>query len=203
MNIKYLDYFNLSKEEKIECFNFLKDEVNDIKFKSYVNMWNDDWRNKVETLPYILEKTERFSKNGQFIFLKLNEQIIACSGVYKSDFSNDVYIAGVRMWVNKNYRNMRIPRNFLLRKNKEWAINNKAKIIALTFNEYNKNLIKALQRNRIGEINNRINTREQSFLFHNGLVELKFPVLIKNTKQWIVYEQIDKNFNYDWNLIKY
>jgi hypothetical protein len=198
----FLNYYELSDKDKLRCLDFLKTEKNN-KDPAYKNMWDDDWETKKETLPYILEKTDRFKVNGNFLFLEIDSKIVACSGVYQSQFSKEVYIAGSRLWVNKNYRNLRIPRNYLLTNNKKYAVSNGAKIIALTFNDYNKNLILAIKRNRLGEKNNRLTTRTSEFLFHKGISEVEFPVLIQNTKQWVIYEKIDNDFEFDWNVIKW
>lgn len=203
MKYKYLNYHYLKKNQKQKCFNFLENEVKNSPSKSAKNMWHNEWQEKPETLPYLLEKTDRFNKDGEFLFLEIDNKIVACSGVYKSNFCDSIYIAGVRLWVNKLYRNMLIPRNFLLKEHKRYAVENNAKIIVLTFNDHNKNLVQALKRNRLGEKNDRISSRTNDFLFHNGLNELQFPVNIQHTKQWVVYEKIDLNFSFDWKKIEF
>ena len=70
-------------------------------------------------------------------------------------------------------------------------------------NEYNKNLIQVFKRRRFGENKERINNRQPHHLFYNGINELDFPVTIQHTKQWIIYENLDPSFNFDWSTIKY
>jgi hypothetical protein len=76
------------------------------------------------------------------------------------------------------------------------------KIIALSFNDYNKNIIQIFKRGRLGEKPGRINSRESKNLFYNGLCEVKFPVTIQYTPQWVIYEQLDSSFKFDWNTLK-
>ena len=57
-------------------FNFLKD-INTTDPASS-NMWDDDWESKNYTLPYILEKTNRFDgENGEFHIVFDDDKIIA------------------------------------------------------------------------------------------------------------------------------
>jgi hypothetical protein len=128
---------------------------------------------------------------------------VACSGVYISEFSKDIVIAGVRTWVNKNYRHLTLNRDYLLAEQKKWAIDRNAKIIALSFNEYNKNIIQIFKRNRLGENSGRINSRLPKHIFYNGLQEIKFPIIIQYTPQWVIYEKLDSNFTFDWTTIKW
>jgi hypothetical protein len=73
----------------------------------------------------------------------------------------------------------------------------------LTFNEYNKNLINVFKRRRLGEKNDRCNTREPKHLFYTGLNEVPFAVTIQYTKQYALYEKIDSSFDFDWETIKW
>ena len=70
------------------------------------NMWHDNWSEENYTLPYILFKDNRFKNpKGEFFILKHNDLIIGCSGVYISEFNNQIGILGCRTWVSKDYRN--------------------------------------------------------------------------------------------------
>ena len=90
----------------------------------------------------------------------------------------------------------------MLVEHKKWCINRNIKLIALTFNDYNKNIIQIFKRNRLGESNARVNKREPNNLFYNGIEEVEFPVIIQHTPQWVIYEKLDKSFNFDWATIK-
>jgi hypothetical protein len=75
------------------------------------------------------------------------------------------------------------------------------KIVMLTFNEYNKNLIQVFKRKRLGEKINR-NARKPHHLFYNGLNEIQFPISIQYTKQWGIYEKLS-DWDFDWSTIRY
>jgi hypothetical protein len=166
------------------------------------NMWDDAWQEKNYTLPYILEKTDRFKgKNGEFHIVFDDDKIIACGGVYISAFSRHIAIAGTRTWVDKQYRNKLIMREVLLPRQKAWSIEKDCKIVAISVNEYNKNLLKPFKRIRLGEDKNRMSDRQPHHLFYNGAIEVDFPVEIQYTKQWVMYEQLDPSFVFDWTII--
>jgi hypothetical protein len=149
----------------------------------------------------IIKNTSRFDgKNGEFFILFIDDNIAACSGVYTSEFSKLVALAGVRTWTTKKYRNLQLHRNILLPAEKAWAIKNNLKIVALSFNDYNKNLMVAPYRSRAGEGPIR---RTKKHLFFSNLNRVEFPVNIQNTKQWVLYEKIDPNWEFDWKSIEY
>lgn len=186
-------------ENKNLFFEFCKEADQEKDQPASINMWNDNWENLPNTLPYIVFKSSRFSNsNGNFHFVIDNNKIIGCSGIYISDFCKDLAIAGCRTWVKKEYRHLSIVRNILLPREKEWAIENNLKAIGLTFNDYNKNLLRTFTRQRFGE--NR-SPRQPYHLFYNNFNELDFSVNIKYTRQWIAYETLDPEFNFDWTTI--
>jgi hypothetical protein len=43
--------------------------------------------------------------------------------------------------------------------------------------------------------------RQSHHLFYNGAIEVDFPVTIQYTKQWVMYEQLDPSFVFDWTII--
>jgi hypothetical protein len=181
-------------------FKFCKESSLEIEQPAAYNMWTDDWQNQTHTLPYIVFIVKRFSEpNGELFLLKDGDTIIGCSGVYKSEFSKDICIAGVRTWITKEYRNHSLVRDYFLTAHKEWAINNGFKLIALTFNEYNKNIIKIWKRTRLGE--SRV-PRELHHMFYKNFNEVAFPITVQYTKQWAIYEQLDEDFNFDWQTIR-
>jgi hypothetical protein len=83
---------------------------------------------------------------------------------------------------------------------KQWAIDNNCKAIAITFNDYNKNLIETFKRKRLGETRS---PRQLHHLFYNNFNVIDFPLNIQYTKQWIAYEQLNLNFMFDWNTIRW
>lgn len=199
--MKIVSYRNL-KDITI-FFDFLKAESLEVDQPASANLWAKDWETNVHTLTYILTNTKRFDgTNGDFYILYDDEKIIACGGVYISEFSKEIAIAGVRTWVNKDYRHLALNKDYLLVEHKKWAMLKNIKIIALSFNEYNKNIIQIFKRNRLGEKSGRVKSREPKNIFYNGLREVNFPVTIQYTPQWVIYEQLDNNFEFDWESLK-
>ena len=199
-----LSYNSLSSHQHRSFFNFCKEQANDTSQPAHVNMWNSNWEEHSHTLPYILKKTNRYnSPNGEFNVVFDGDSIVGCAGVYKSEFSNSISLAGCRLWISKQYRNLSVARNTLLPAHKRWSIDNNCQAVAITFNEYNKNLTRTFKRTRLGESSGRITSREPHHLFFTGLLEVDFPVNIQYTKQWVAYEQLDPTFVFDWNTIKW
>lgn len=192
-------YQNLTTNQQQAFYEFLKCAWLEKLQPAHVNMWDNLWIHKSSTLPYILEKTDRFKENGNFSILFDGEKVVACSGVYQSDFCSDLVLAGTRTWVAKEYRNLSIAREYLLPAEKEWAIQNNYKAIGLCFNEYNRNMIKIWNRTRLGE---KRSPRGPKHIFYNGVNEIKHPVMIQYTRQFIAYEKLDPTFNFDWSSIK-
>lgn len=198
--MELINYYNLTNVQHAMFVKFLQECHNEISQPAHVNMYSFDWETKNNTLPYILEKTDRFFKNGEYNVLFNNNIVIACSGIYQSLFCNDLVIAGTRTWIKKEYRNKLISREILLPKEKTFAISNKYKAIALCFNEYNKNIIDIFYRKRLGEHRT---DRLPHHLFYNNINQIEFPVTIQSTKQYVIYETLDKSFSFDWETIRY
>ncbi len=178
-------------EQLLEFCKYQKDDS-----KPSNNMWSEDWEKDSSTLLYILNTNERFSNDrGMFHLLYDDENIIGCGGVYISDFSPRVAIAGVRTWVDKKYRNLQYIKNYILVENKNWAVKRYVDVIALSFNYYNKNLIKLFTKGM------KLGTRTENHIFHNNFNMLEFPVMIRNTPQWVIYENLS-DYRFDWESIK-
>lgn len=189
-------------QNKNQFFDFCQQQSKLQDKQAATNMWSDDWETKTNTLPYILEKTNRFNGiTGEFFILFDGDNIAACGGVYISEFNNQIALAGVRTWVTSEYRHLSLNKEYLLVEHKKWCMSNDMKIIALSFNDYNKNIIEIFKRNRLGEKHTRINYREPKHLFYNGLEEVGFLVTIQYTPQWVIYEKLDKSFEFDWALL--
>lgn len=192
--MKTVGYYDLDNSKRYKFFNFLS-SVKDPS-PAFENMWDRDWQNKPNTLPYLLEKTDKFKTLGDYFVIYDNDNIVGMGGVYYSSFNKFVAIAGVRTWVNPTYRNRALLKEHLLPYHKAWAIKNNCRQVALTFNDYNKNVAEIFKRNRAGT------PRLEHNLFYNGLCEVEFPVTILKTKQWVIYEQLDKDWSFDWSIIK-
>ena len=193
-------YYALTNVERNAFIEFLKEARSETTQPAHVNMYDVDWNSKPNTLMYILENTDRFKINGFYQIVFDGSRVIASGGVYTSEFSNDIAILGTRTWIHKDYRHKLISREYLLPNEKKWAIENGFKAIVLTFNQYNKNLIKLWYRTRLGESRS---IREKHHFGYNGVTEIEFPVTVQFTKQWIIYEQLDKDFCFDWKILQY
>ena len=199
MNYTILTYTDLSINQRDIFFNFLKEANKETTQPAHENMWNNDWKNKNNTLPYLLEYTNRFTSGGKYHVIFDGDQIVGCSGVYTSAFCKELAIGGTRTWVSKEYRHLSVAREVLLPAEKSWAIENNFKAIAICFNDYNKNMTKIWKRVRLGE---KRTPRQLHHMFFNGVNELEFPVTIQYTKQWIMYEKLDPTFDFNWESIK-
>jgi hypothetical protein len=79
------------------------------------------------------------------------------------------------------------------------AIKNKCKQVALTFNDYNKNIIAIWKRTRLGE---KRTPREPRHMFYSNFNEVPFPVTIQYTSQLVIYEKLDEEWAFNWHTIK-
>lgn len=186
--------------DKDHFFEFCRQASLDKEQPAHVNMWDVDWHNATHTLPYLLEIEKRFSGNqGQFFIILHNKDIVGCSGIYQSDFNQLICLAGIRSWINQQHRGKFLLGRYLFPEQVRWAKQHNYKQIALTFNEYNKNLKNIFLRNGFGVQKN----RKEDSLFFTGVHEVDFPVTIKYTKQWVIYQKLDENWNYDYSQIKH
>ena len=197
--MKVIDFYKLSDDKVIEFFDFLQSQqtIND---PAWTNMWDDNWSTKSNTLPYILTKTNKYKgTEGAFYVVYDDEKVIACGGVAKLATNSFVALAGTRTWIASEYRNQSIARNYLLPEHKAWAIKNRCKQVALTFNDYNKNIIAIWKRTRLGEHRT---PREPRHMFYSNFNEVPFQVDIQYTNQWVIYEKLDTEWKFNWEIIR-
>ncbi len=181
-------------------FNFCANASQDQEQPAHVNMWDSNWQTATHTLPYLLEIEKRFLGNqGKFFVILHNQEIVGCSGIYQSDFNQHICLAGIRSWINRDHRGKFLLGRYLFPEQVKWAKKNQYKQIVLTFNEYNKNLKNIFLRNGLGVQKN----RKEDSLFYTGVHEVDFPVTIKYTKQWIIYQKLDPNWAFDYTQIKH
>lgn len=192
-------YYTLTDSERDSFIEFLKEANTETTQPAHINMYDADWVNKNNTLLYILEYTDRFKTNGFYQVIFDDNKVIASGGAYASDFSKDIAILGTRTWIHKDHRHKLISREQLLPNEKKWAIEHGFSAIILTFNDYNKNLMKLWQRTRLGESRS---ARESHHFGYTGVTEVEFPVTIQYTKQWVLMEKLDPLFEFDWSLLK-
>lgn len=197
--MKIVDFYKLSTKEVDNFFSFLQSQQTSDD-PAWTNMWDDNWSNKANTLPYILTKTNKYKGNeGAFYIVYDDEKIIACGGVSKLATNAFIALAGTRTWIATEYRNLSIARNYLLPEHKAWAIKNNCKQVALTFNDYNKNIIAIWKRMRLGE---KRTPREPRHMFYSNFNEVPFQVNIQYTTQWVIYEKLDSDWDFNWQIIK-
>ena len=197
MQIKKFD-----ESYKQQLFDFLRSEIITTAAAGE-NMWHEEWQNNPNTLPYILTETDRFfGRNGEFHLLIDEDEIVAVGGVQIAHFNNKIAIAGIRTWVKRTHRNKMVVAKYLLPTHKAWAISQGCKQVALSFNEYNRNLTRPFTRVRAGEAGNRISKRTPNMMFYNGVNELDFKVCIQYTHQWAIYEQLDTDWEFNWLSIR-
>lgn len=184
-------------------FKFLKAESANSKDSAAENMWSDNWEDEPNTLPYILKHSDKFTNNsGAFHLIVDGRKIVGCGGVQIAHFNNRIALAGVRTWLTREYRNQMLIARYLLPAHKAWALKRGCKQVALTFNEYNKNLTRPFTRTRAGEDGARISRRTEDMMFYYGVNELDFKVEIQYTPQWVIYEQLDPDWKFNWEIIK-
>jgi hypothetical protein len=197
---------HLTDAEKAQFFRFLKSQSQETAQPAHENMWDDEWENKPGTVPYLLTKTGDFIKNNGEMFVVVNRntlRMIGMGGISRSHFNEHVALAGIRTWIHKSMRNRALPREYLLPRQKRWAEKRDCKIVALTFNEYNKNIIQIFKRSRLAEPLDKTQARLPRHLFYNGLEEVPFPVKIMGTKQYVIYEKLDPTWDFDWESIRW
>lgn len=189
-----------SNSLKSELIEFCKTAYHNKIDPAHINMWHPDWANKSETLLFNIFVSKRLcGPTGETYLLWRNDRLIAVSSVYISSFDTNVAIGGVRSWVVEQYRGDLMIGRHLLPLQYQWAKKHQLKIFALTFNDYNKKLINIIKRSGFGRVKNR--TKEKPF-FH-GVYTVDFPVSIQYTKQWVVYDKIDCNYEPNWKNIEY
>jgi GNAT superfamily N-acetyltransferase len=197
--MKVIDFYKLSDKKVTEFFNFLREQQT-TDDPAWANMWDDHWDTKPNTLPYILIKTNKYQgQEGAFYVVYDGKKAIACGGVAKLATNSLIALAGTRTWISEEYRNQNIARNYLLPEHKQWAIKNNCKQVALTFNDYNKNIIAIWKRTRLGESRT---PREPRHFCYSNFNEVTFPVTIQYTSQWVIYEKLDTAWNFNWETIK-
>jgi len=188
-----------SDVDQQDFFDFCRAALLDAEQPASVNMWDNNWPTETHTLPYLLEVEKRFAENGKFFVLLDNDKIIACSGIYQSDFNQHIAICGIRSWVNKEYRGKFLLGSHLFPAQVRWAKFNGYKQIAITFNDYNSKLKNIFIRNGVGVKKD----RKEDSLFYTGVHQVPFPVTIKYTPQWVLYQKLDPDWTFDYSKIKH
>ena len=193
--LRVVEYSDVDQQD---FFNFCQAALLDTEQPASINMWDNNWTTATHTLPYLLEVEKRFAENGKFFVLLNNDKIIAGSGIYQSDFDQHIAICGIRSWVNKEYRGQFLLGSHLFPAQVKWAKANGYKQIAITFNDYNSKLMNIFIRNGAGVKKN----RQVDSLFYTGVNQVPFPVTIKYTPQWVLYQKLDPDWEFDYSSIR-
>lgn len=175
------------------------------KHDAAANMQADDWENNTASLLFLIYKEKRFKKENGGLFLLYNSsKIVAVSGFYRSDFSSDIFVLGVRTWVLKEHRHHLLIANYLLPRQIEAAKKLSAAAAVITFNDSTKSFAKLIERS------NKNPEAPLKFFFGDNYPDLykdmrlwPHPVKIKNVKQWILIKVFSPSFHYDWTALQW
>ena len=200
--LKIKKYTKLTPAELKRFWSTLELESQRDTGPAMVNMHSSSWRQEKNTLRYILEVENKFNPGEYFVVFD-GRLPVASGGVYFSEWTQEIAMAGIRTWAHTEHRNKLLVAEYILPACKKWAVKNKCSAITLTFNEYNKNLIKVFSRIRIGEKADRITGRGPEKLFYNGLKIIDYPLEINYTKQWVIYENLSEIFDFNWQELQW
>lgn len=151
--------------------------------------WEENRHSLLSTI--VLDRRFDFP-NGNFHLIHDGSEPIACSGSYKSDWSKDIWVCGVRTWTNPLFRTDWWQGKLLLPLEAEMALQRQAKAIVLTFNESSEPLRQFLKRIARGQA---VSLGSSSAEFYKDLIFLEDDFLIKETKQKIAVRLIALDVN--------
>jgi hypothetical protein len=163
------------------------------------NMRFSNWHNEPASLMYLLFSEHRFFTPRGALFLAFNDKTLAAvSGIYVSDFCQDIVIAGVRAWTLKEYRTSYVHGNYVFPQQFVWAEESNAKMLLLSFNDYNDWLFKFILRGidgRATAFGRRFSNHYKDFELHPHMVK------IKGVYQYVLKKKIDPNFDFDFKQV--
>lgn len=194
---------DFNEKTLFEIKEFCRQAQEETKFQAQ-NWSISDWEKKPETLLNCIFVQRRFDSNkGLFTFVRDESGILACGGVYKIADQSDIMILGTRAFTlpgkrgTKSFNSNRfLHGEYLFPAQEEWAIKNQAKCLLLTFNEHNVWLkdfvIRIAHAKPIGL---GINVSQNAKRFYQGFQEYREPMFIQNTRQMILYKNLDPDFS--------
>lgn len=167
------------------------------------NWRTDDWENSKHSLLYCLLKEKRFRKDhGQFHMLYSRENLVAVSGVYRSDFAPEaVAIGGVRAYTLPQKRTAGVLEegrffhgDYIFPQQIRWAREQGFKKFILTFNDSNLWLAKFIL--RIGQgrsvlLGYKLSDEAREVYRDFSLYPEK--VMIKKVPQYILIKHLEKD----------
>lgn len=155
-----------------------------------------DWENKPYTLLYLLYKEKRFDECGYGVYIK-DKEIIAGSGMYRSEIHPDIFVFACRTLKDNDYkgydktiiRDIWLEQVKILKEKKALGI-----IITYDINK-EKRMFELFEKDS--------KLLKRSRLINNGIPELQnleildTPITIKGTVQRIIYKFFDENMKWD------
>ena len=202
MNIINISSNEISNDIWLDLELFCQKAQIDTNKQAAINMAYDNWENKPNTLLYLLKFDERFKKNNGFLSLLYdNNQIIACSGISLANFDRNIAIGGMRTWIHKEYRAQNLIVKHIRPIHLAWCVARLLKVYALTFNEYNLNLMQILNRaGKYSKYKNRQIFGSHNDEFYQNMTILDNTINLNNTKQYVMYHKFDKDYQIIWPL---
>lgn len=189
----------ITKIDSTNCLDFfaifskLSLRAEEDKKSKLSNYSVENWDQNPESLVYTLTKEKRFDEpNGFFQMIHDGKgEPIACGGCYRSDWSKDIWVAGVRTWTNPKYRKDWWHGNILLPNQLKKIEESQGKAMVFTFNEYNKNLLNLLHRI---SINRTVSLGSNNSDFYKSIHICSDQYQIRATKQKIAVKLITITF---------
>lgn len=201
VEVMYSDEYTEDQLSRLEKFCTLAGQES--KQAASVNMDSRHWEQNNASLLYLFLKEGRFSRSQGGLYTLLNDgEMIAVSGFYRADFHPEVFVFGVRSWVLKEFRlNLVVAENLLPEQLKEIEIRG-GKAAILSFNESTKAFAKLIERsNKSAESKRKFFFGERYPDLYRDMIFYEKPVLLKNSKQWILIKYL-KPFQYDWSQLE-
>jgi hypothetical protein len=186
-SLRVIPYSDLNSLEQLEFFDFCYAQA-ETREPAAANMTE---------VPELIR--QRFSGDkGVMLVVFDGVRIIGCSGCYVSDFSPHIGLLGARSWLLKEYRAQQIIRDHVWPMQRDMMIGAGMKQVAVTFNDYNRNLAHFVKRNVVKRA-----PKTPRHLFYLNKTALNYPVVIQHTPQWVIYEKLDPHWSFDWFTLSY
>jgi hypothetical protein len=154
-----------------------------------------DWENKPHTLLYVLYIEKRFDECGYGVYIDENNKIIAGSGMYRSEFNNDIFVIACRTLKDKSCRGYdKNVMRYIWSEQVKIIKEKNAKGVMMTYDvDKESRMVKSFFKNK--------KLLQKSRLVNNTIPELQnlkildFPIKMKGVYQYIVYKIFDEKEN--------
>lgn len=205
LNVKTIFSDSFTQRDFDELLNFCRKAEKEEKHAAAVNMGTEGWESRINTLLYVFAIEKRFPRSaGGLDLVYIKDELIGVSGFYRSDFSKDIFIIGVRSWIKKEYRFSFILTKASYASQTLRAQAMGAKMVAFTYNEDTRPFAAYVDRcNRDPEQHKRAPWGEAIPDFYRNMTYNEMPLKIRETKQWVLYKKLDPAFIFDWSQIQW